>query len=298
MWPKSQLTIPPEWIDLLHRHQLDTVDGVYRPNLGTVVASSGTTEVVKVDLTDAPDTRTLFIKKYWYRTLHERARIMWRGTFFGRAKVRREYDNLVRLRAWGLDAPQPVAFGEHRTFGWLKRSFLITESVPHPTPLQEFLCHVLPARPNPARADRRRELIRNLAGCIRRLHEHNFVHHDLFWRNIILSGDSLNHFFLIDAHKGGCWRPGEECQSRAADLACLDAAAPWFFRRAERLRFYLAYAGKSSLSNEDKSLIRLVQSLTRPMLPKQLWRAIGDLQQDHSAPGLIRPATTGSLRPR
>jgi hypothetical protein len=111
-----------------------------------------------------------------------------------------------------------------------------------------------------------------LADYTRRLHDHRFVHHDYFWRNIILTGDSLEHFHLIDAHKGRRWRLWEANRCRAKDLATLDAPAPPFFRRTDRLRFLLAYCGHARLTPADKRLIRWTVRLAEPMRSKQLMR--------------------------
>jgi len=101
------------------------------------------------------------------------------------------------------------------------------------------------------------------------------VHHDYFWRNILLSGSGLTRFFLIDAHKGRCWFPWEEVRARARDLAALQAPAPRFFRRTEMMRFFLLYRNHSRLDTRDKELLRLTLRLAGPMREKQLRRALG-----------------------
>jgi hypothetical protein len=63
-----------------------------------------------------------------------------------------------------------------------------------------------------------------------------------------------------------------ENRSRAKDLATLDAPAPGFFRRTERLRFFLRYRGHATLANEDKKLIDLVLRVAEPMRATQLRR--------------------------
>jgi hypothetical protein len=104
------------------------------------------------------------------------------------------------------------------------------------------------------------------------MHEHRFVHHDCFWRNTPLSEKSLAHFSLIDSHKGRPWKSWAELPGRAKDLATLDSPAPWYFRRSERLRFFLAYRGHTRLTTSDKDLLRLVLRLAKPMRPGQLNR--------------------------
>lgn len=274
MLQRSKIVIAAGWEDCLRRHGLDTVEAVYRFDAGQVVAGSRSVEVRRAQLGGDSDTRTVFIKKYWVNKPSQLWSGMFRGTFFGQSKVRREHDNLARLRDWQLNAPTPIAYGEERRSGWLVRSFLISEGVPEPLPLDGFIRDRLPAMPAEESRRARRALIEHLAHCMRQLHEHGFGHHDFFWRNILLSGGDLNHFYLIDAHKGRCWRAGRERRGRAMDLAALDAPAPHFLRRTERLRFFLLYRGHCSIDAEDRALLRLALKLARPMREKQLRRAL------------------------
>ena len=262
----------PDWQPLLQARQLDGVEAVYALQAGTVLKPGATTEVRRLEWLDHGLRRELYVKKYWYPTSGDRWSGFYRGTFWGVSKVRREFENLARLRAWGLDAPAPVAYGEERQAGWLHRSFLISEGIPDPLSLDLFIRDLSPKRPASEQRQLRRELIGRLADYLRRMHEHRFVHHDFFWRNILLSGRSLAHFFLIDSHKGRCWKPWMETRSRAKDLATLDAPAPSFFRRSERLRFFLRYRGQRRLTRDDKQLLRLILRLAEPMRPTQLER--------------------------
>lgn len=275
MFRGSQTVITPGWESVLREAgRLDQVARVYELEAGKVVTRTSSTEVRQVDLGAGPDARTVFIKKYWVNRASQLWKGMFRGTFFGLSKARREFENLKRLRGWQLDAPTPVAYGEERAAGWLTRSFLISEAVPQVVPLHVFIRERTAASGALALSSGcwRRELIRNLAEYTRLMHERRFVHHDYFWRNILLSGADLGHFFLIDSHKGRSWYPGEEKRARAKDLATLDAPAPAFFRRTERLRFFLCYLGRARLDAPAKSLLRLTLRLAEPMREKQLRR--------------------------
>src|SRR6188768_1768123 len=90
------------WDAILRTHSLDTVEGVYRIGSGQVVTHSGSTEVRRVNVGSGSDIRTIFIKKYWVTKPFQLWSGMFRGTFFGRSKARREFQNLARLRAWGM----------------------------------------------------------------------------------------------------------------------------------------------------------------------------------------------------
>lgn len=257
----SKLFIAADWQPLLRDHRLDTVEALWSYSGGELVKRGHSTEVRRIEL----DGRPFYLKKHWITHPNQFISGIVRGTLFGRSRVRREFDNLAQLRAWGLDAPAPVAYGEVRRAGWLVRSCLLSEAIADATPLDAFIRDGLTR-------ERRRELIDALADYLRRLHQHRFVHHDLYWRNIILNGMSFAHFHLIDAHKGHCWSSARDLPGRAQDLATLDAPAPSFFRGTERLRFFLRYVGHDKLTEHDKRLIRLTAQLAEPLRERQLKR--------------------------
>jgi tRNA A-37 threonylcarbamoyl transferase component Bud32 len=270
MLKREHIVISAEWRPLLMTHGLTTVDGVYRLSKGLPVTRSGSTEVRRVLLGEAARSRVVYIKKYWLTNPNQIASGLTRGMVFGRGKARREYENLERLRRWEVDAPFPVAYGEERVCGCLVRSFLMSEEVTDPVPLSQWIRDMLRRLDDQATVRAwRRTLLTRLADAVGRLHEHGFVHHDLFWRNIILSGGGLETFSLIDAHKGRSWRDGEEPEARARDLASLDAAAPFYFSKSERMRFFMRYRRVSRLRPEDKELIRRVLALAAPMRARQ-----------------------------
>jgi hypothetical protein len=230
-----------DWQPLLRATGLDSVAAVYALESGRVFAKTRTAEVRRVEL----GGRVVFIKKYWVTKASQIVSAATRGAVFGTSKVCREFENLVWLRSHGFDAPAPVAYGEERRARCLVRSCLISEAVDGTafTPQDDWLL---------------------LADYIRRLHAEQFFHCDLFWRNILVAGKT---FYLIDAHKGG-YRRGNV----TGDLATLDAPAPWFFRRTERLRFFLRYLNHVKLTAADKALARRVLNLAAPMRQKQLSR--------------------------
>jgi hypothetical protein len=175
------------------------------------------------------------------------------------------------LRNWGLDAPAPVAYGLHRVGGWLRRSVLVSDGVPEACSLDLFIRDHLPTLIGPTQQATRGELIAQLANYTARMHAHRFVHHDFFWRNILLTSHSLSRFFVIDSHKGRCWRNSAQ-RNRAKDLATLDAPAPTYFRRTERLRFFLRYVAHARLTAADKTLLRLTLRMAAPLREDQVAR--------------------------
>lgn len=262
MLSTAKLVVAPDWQSALHTRQLDRFDALWNLS-GEVVKHSNSTEVFRVAL----EGHTIFVKKYWVTSLNQSLSAVTRGALFGQSKVQREFENMRQLRGWNLDAPAPVAYGERRFLGWLRRSLLVSEGIVDPVPLDEFISDTLPKRP-----ELRRELLEKLADYVHRLHAHRFEHHDLYWRNIILSGGALAHFYLLDAHKGRVWNNSRERDARVQDLATLDAPATAFFRRTERLRFLLRYLGKQHLDEGAKALVWLVLAAAEPMRKRQLRR--------------------------
>lgn len=275
MFRRQTNVIAPAYEAALKAQQLGDVDGVYRCAFGDVITRSGSTEVRRVTLGSDPAAPSIFIKKYWVNRSKQLWSGMFRGTLFGCPKARREFQNLALLRNLGLDAPEPISFGEERKAGWLVRSYLISLGVPEPKPLHQYIREDLTALTGDVRRQARRTLIANLAAYTRRLHEAGFLHHDYFWRNILLSGGALDRFHLIDAHKGRRASLSPDSLGRASDLSALDAPAPHFFRRTERLRFFLLYRGHRQLDSADKALIRRTLELAEPTRERQLGRVLG-----------------------
>ena len=268
----DQLMARPELIPGLHKAGLGTVAATYAREDGTVITRSKSTEVRRLVL---PDGAVVFLKKYWMGNWKRVWNGLFRGAVFGRSKVRREYENLVRLRAVGVNAPEPLAYGEERRGPCLWRSFLLTAAVPEARPITWFIREHLPRLEAEERRLARRELITRLAQWTRHLHDQGFVHHDLFWRNLLLEGASLQRIWVIDAPQGRSSRGAADWSGRVQDLSALDSAAPSFFRASERLRFYLIYAGQSRLSPEDKSRVRQVLRAAAPQRELQQRRVLG-----------------------
>jgi tRNA A-37 threonylcarbamoyl transferase component Bud32 len=278
--PQTRILAAPAWETILRQAGLDHIEGFTRLPKGDPIKQTATTRVSRLACTALPGQNgsmpasTWFVKEYMVTESHQLWSGFFRGTFLGTSKVRREFDNLARLRTWDLDAPAPVACAEQRRCGWLIHSWLLTEAVPQAVSLDLFIRDTLANRRDARSSSSikpRRELIDSLADSVRRLHAHRFVHGDLFWRNILLTQDAPGRYFLIDAHAGRVWH----CRAnhhRARDLATLDAPAPSFFRRSERLRFFLRYLGHSRLSRADKALLARVLRYAAPQRERQLAR--------------------------
>ncbi|MBI2933297.1 MAG: hypothetical protein HYY16_16760 [Planctomycetes bacterium] len=206
--------------------------------------------------------RHFFFKAYDYRGL-------WRlRTLFIPARVKREFRNLIGLSALGLRVPRPIAYGQTRRFGFILRSFLMTEAVAGAIDLRE----VADGKPAPfplPRPAERRSLIATFARQLRRCHDAGWFLHTAFFKNLLLTRGADGYaLHVIDVPFARIWRnrllPG---QARVRDLGCLLQGARQILTGAERLRFYRMYAAVERLTQADKTFLRRVERYQRRHYP-------------------------------
>ena len=106
---------------------------------------------------------------------------------------------------------------------------------------------VAASSPEPPQAVRmKKELINALADLVRKFHETGYFHRDLYFAHIFLGENG--EFYLIDLQR--TFKPKFSAfRYRVKDIAQLYYSAPGkYFSRADRLRFYLRYTGKTRLT--------------------------------------------------
>lgn len=173
--------------------------------------------------------------------------------YIGRTRLRTEYRNLKRFVKWGVPTSNIVAAGLERKNGAFVRGALITEELPRTQDLAAL------ANQSDARLSQPgwvRHVSAQIAQATRRLHDNNFTHNDLKWRNLLV--DVEGQVYFIDCPTGSFWF-GVFLQYRIIkDLACLDKVAKYTLSRTQRLRFYMQYAGHQQLDKRDKKNIRQI----------------------------------------
>jgi len=176
----------------------------------------------------------------------------WRR-YFGRLRVKAEWQNLGRFANWGLATAPPLAWGLERSGGAFLRGALITRELPGTRDLARLAKDGDPRLADPRWVD---GVSRQLAGATRLMHDHHFVHNDLKWRNLLV--DDRGQLFFIDCPLGGFWWGPWLRQRLVKDLACLDKVAKYQLSRTQRLRFYLQYRRRGRLDAGDKRCIRKI----------------------------------------
>jgi len=216
----------------------------------------------RLELETDPLGTTLFLKRYnkppalvqiknW---LSHRSR-----KSFGLA----EFASVSQLSAAGVNTPKTVAYGEQVGVFFEKRSFIIIQRIPN----AESLERKLPAFfTGPATAEKlklRRNFIARFAAFIRKFHQTNYRHRDLYFSHIFY--DDSGTFYLIDLARA--FKPVLLVERfRIKDIAQLYYSAPGaYFSGTDRLRFYLGYVQTGKLTGKDKSFIRKVVGKAQQM---------------------------------
>ena len=115
-------------------------------------------------------------------------------TFFRRSKARRSYEHAVRLRALGVDSPEPVAWSEYRRRGLLCDSYYVSRRSDY-TPLSQTTARFPAAGTLP--------VLEAFARFAVQLHEKGIEHRDFNHGNILWDRTPAGayRFQLIDINR-------------------------------------------------------------------------------------------------
>jgi lipopolysaccharide kinase (Kdo/WaaP) family protein len=235
---------------LIHGAQMEVApdlraafDGLPRPRdviakWGAKPASGGMRSVVRE--VALPQVR-FFLKSYGYSGL-------WRlRTVFIPARAGREFRNLKRMAALGFRVPEPLAWGQERTLGFVGVSFVATRAIENAVDLRTLIDRP-GASPLPPPPERRR-LIEEFARTLRRAHDERFFIHTLRAKNLLLGREGARWVLhVIDVPFAGIGRyrlfPG---WGRVRDVAVLMKWARQLLSRTERMRFARVYGADPAL---------------------------------------------------
>ena len=192
-------------------------------------------------------------KQYEYR------KPSWR--FWGRAsKAQCEFRNYKTFRDLGISSAERIAYGEQRDrVGRLRRAFIMTVEIPGAQVLSRFVGKYCPNRSTHEYRNLRDILLLQLAAMTHRIHQARFFYNDLYWRNILVTGEPPADptLWWIDCPRGRFVRwPPWQYHCRIKDLASLDKCAAKFCTSNERLNFVKQYLGKTRFDSEVKRIVR------------------------------------------
>lgn len=212
---------------------------------GERITKDRVSEVVRIEIQGI----RYYLKRYWDAGKGIRR-------YFGKPRIKREWQNMQLFRKWGIPTAEVVASGIERKNGLFVRGAMVTEEIPNTIDLSMIVADQDARLHNYNWVN---NISLQLAKATRKMHDHNFAHNDLKWRNLLV--DDNNKLFFIDCPSGSFWHGYMFSFRRIKDLACLDKVAKYHLTQTQRLRFYLQYRERERLNDKDKKRIRQIVKL-------------------------------------
>lgn len=239
-YKKTDWHIIPEYRDTEFGRQLKHFDDAYNFE-GEFVDG----RVYKITI----NNKNYYLKKFVMR------KKLW-VRFFSFSKVLTEYNNLTLFKTLGIPVANIVAYGQE-TIAWVvQRGLLISEELVN----CHDLAQIADASPQLLQqADWLAKVSHQLAAATRAMHQHQFAHSDLKWRNIMVDVKAdFPQIYLIDCPAGMRWYKPFLAYRIIKDLACLDKRAKYHLSRSQRMAFYKDYAQCTKLTAQHKKQIRSI----------------------------------------
>jgi len=211
---------------LLKRENLDTVEGAFEYKAGRELTKPGLRmrERIQIELIgEEGKAIRWYLKRYGRRPFIKRLLDWFIGT--GRVSpARREYENIARLASIGVPTMRVITWGEDRDLLGAGRSYIIVSAVPGEALERCFEDYLVKISDD---ADAMKRFNRALVDIVRKLHEHGFVHRDLYASHIFLNptpdGPELYLIDLARVFSPARWR---RFRWRVKDLAELKYSMP------------------------------------------------------------------------
>jgi len=167
-----------------------------------------------------------------------------------------DFETASKMSAAGINTPRTICYSEQWGVFFEKRSFIITEKIPNAESLERKLPDYFEGPITAENLKLRRAFIAKLAIFVKRFHETNFRHRDLYFSHIFYNDSGK--FYLIDLSRA--FKPVLFSERfRRKDIAQIYYSAPaGYFSKTDRLRFYTGYTGRRKLNAKDKIFIRKV----------------------------------------
>lgn len=206
---------------------------------GEVITSDRISDVIRIEHLGA----RYYVKRYYLAGKGLRR-------FFGRPRIQGEWENLLLFAKLGIPTAEVVAYGYERRFGLFHRGAVVTKEIINTQDLA-----AVAIKQDPRFGDKHwiKSVTTQLAEITKKLHENQFIHNDLKWRNILV--DDHEQIYLIDCPLGDFWRGGLLRYRIVKDIKSLDHFAKQYLSRTQRLAFYKLYAGVAKLTENDKVFI-------------------------------------------
>ncbi len=259
--------VNPDYKTALAKLGLTSLDAVFSFNDAESLTKSNlapfrTRLQFEIDSLESSAPTTVFLKRYDSPPILVQLK-NWLAHHSRRSCASCELEPTNELPAVGVNTAKVVSYGEQWGLFLEKKSFIITEKIPDAEALERKLPDCFGAPPTPENLKLRRNFIAQLAKFIKKFHDTNYRHRDLYFSHIFYSNSG--DFYLIDLARA--FKPLIlHTRFLIKDIAQLHYSAPAaYFSNTDRLRFYLAYTAQSKLRSQDKAFIRKVVTRAKRM---------------------------------
>jgi len=226
-------------------------------------------KVARLDLNLGGRTYSVYLKRF--NCFSWRVKL---GSFFMPSGAAKSLRGAAILSNAGISSAKPVAAVEIRSWGFVTKSFFITEEINGGKTVDRYWRGALAALAEREGYHRRRLFMEGLALLFRSLHEQGVYHNDLKDANIlVVKGErSLNDsFFLLDLEGIRNYKQLSQ-RRRIKNLVQLNRTLGRYVRRAAKLYFLKHYLGPDFLDQGEKwywekKILRQSRRLDRCKLP-------------------------------
>lgn len=256
--------IDPDYKGSFRELGLTSIDAVFSFNGGRNLAKNNLARYrTRLEFEIQSPAVTVFLKRYDKPPVLAQIR-SWLAAHSRVSCAAFSFKSTKELAAAGINTPKTLFYGEQWGTFFEKRSFIITEKIPNAESLERKLPDCFDGPATVENLKLRRKFIAQLASFIRKFHETDYRHRDLYLSHIFYSDSG--DFYLIDLARA--FKPVfRRRRFRIKDIAQLYYSAPArYFSRTDRLRFYFSYIGQEDkLTGKNKTFIRRVINKTKRM---------------------------------
>ena len=267
--------VAPGYEQLLARHGLRDIEAVFGWSSGDRLDKPGLErwrQRWRITLQGDAAQHTVYLKRFDHPPLRRQLQ-RWRSGASSLSTAGMEWANARLLAQAGIQAAEPIAFGQQMAGLWERRSFIMLREV-RGTSLERWVPASLPPVDQETDLQRRRRRLDRLARFVAAFHAAGFVHRDLYLSHVFIqpaaAEDGIgepgkdDEFALIDLQR--VFRPGWRHRRWVVkDLAALDYSTPADrVDRQERLRFLCRYV-------RECRHFGFARQLAKPIAAKTAW---------------------------
>ena len=245
---------------LLEKHGLGTLKNVFKYDQGHRLHKPGLKkrERFRVVLNISHGSKVaIYLKRFGYPGIFDLFKRRFTRHRIGTGIY--DFFGAKRLAENGVAVARPIAYGRER--GWFgeTRSFAMIEELPQAEALERLLPEWHNTKSEYALLRDKKELIRQMALLVLRLHRSGYYHRDLYLSHVFLSKDKygLERLNLIDLQR--VFQPRFlKRRWKIKDLAQLYYSSRDYFSYTDMMRFLHEYFTCNQLCAHHKRLIRSV----------------------------------------